>query len=187
VSRWRNEHGFTLAELLTAFAVLALVLAGVVMIYWGGLQAYVSGSHKTEAQQNARVALERMARQIRKTTTTLTTATATSISFTLADPVTLAPTAITYALNGNNLACTGLCNEAVVNPAPQTVIGGVQVLAFAYRDASNAVLAAPVANPGNVRRVDITIQTGTEDPSVVAGGIGDTRTQVTTSVRLRNL
>jgi type II secretory pathway component PulJ len=174
VGVWRDERGFTLAELLTAFAMLALVLAGVVIIQQDTLQAYVAGSNKTEVQQNARVALERMAREIRESTAPLTTATANSITFTH-------PTegAITYTIDG--------AKNLTRNGAP--IIGGVQNLIlspalslFVYRDANDAA----GASAANTRRVDITIQTGSED-TVVAGGITDTRAELTTSVRLRNL
>jgi hypothetical protein len=188
VSFWRDERGITLAELLVACAALGLVGAAVVMIHGSVVQTYVVGSNKTEVQQNARVVLERIGRQIRETTTSLTAATATSLSFTLSDPVTGIPTpgvAVTYALAGNTLTCTGLCDDQTVSAQPVTVIGGVKTLTFAYRGADDAVLPFPVT-PANVRRVDITVQTGSED-TVVAGGIADTKTELTTSVRLRNL
>ncbi len=171
---WLDEQGFTLAELLTALAVLATVLAAVVMIENGTLQAYVVGSNKTEVQQNARVALERMAREIRQTSAALTVATATSVSF-----VDQSTGATTYWLNGTALTRTAGGADAVV-------IGAVQALTFSYRDVNNNVLAAPVGIPANVYRVDITIQTASED-TVVAGGVADTRSELTTSVRLRNL
>lgn len=176
---WRDERGFTLAELLIVLSMLALVLAAVVTIQQGALQAYVTGSNKTEVQQNARVALERMAREIRQTQTGLTAATATSLIF--VDPNTLLT--VTYALvvDGDIRTLRRTTNEAGTD-----VIGGVQALTFAYRDANDAVLGVPVGTPGNVRRVDITIQTSSED-TIVAGGIADTRAELTTSVRLRNL
>jgi len=174
---WRDERGFTLTELLTVLAVLALVLAAVVTIQQDALQAYITGSNKTEVQQNARVALERMAREIRETQSGLTTATATSLTF--VDPNT--GLAVTYALNGNTLTRT-------TNGATDIVIGGVQALTFAYYaiDSNIVPLGVPVGAPGTVFRVDITIQTGSEG-TVVAGGIADTRAELTTSVRLRNL
>ena len=183
---WREERGFTLTELLVVLAVLALVLAAVVTIQQGALQAYVTGSNKTEVQQNARVALERIARQIRETTGPLTEATATSLTFTLPDPVTSLPTAVRYVLNGTSLNCTGLCDDQTVSAAPVVVIGGVQALTFAYYLQNSSVALGLPVTPASVFRVDITIQTGSED-TVVAGGIADTRAELTTSVRLRNL
>jgi prepilin-type N-terminal cleavage/methylation domain-containing protein len=180
MSCWRDERGFTLAELLTALAMLGLVLAGVVIIQQETLQAYVTGSNKTEVQQNARVALERMARDIRKTQSPLTAAAATSLTF--VDPNT--GLAVTYALGGNtpnfNLTRT-------TNGVTDIVIGAVRTLTFSYYAVNSPVaLGVPVGTPGNVFRVDITIQTRSED-TVVAGGIADTNSELTTSVRLRNL
>jgi Tfp pilus assembly protein PilW len=182
---WRDEQGFTIAELLVAFAVLALMLAAVTTIHRGVLQAYVAGSNKTEVQQNARLALERMARQIREATTPLTAASATSLTFTLPDPVTDEPipgVQVTYAFVGNALQCTGLCDGQTISAEAVTVIGGVQALTFAYRDVNDNA----TNDPPKVFRVDITVQTASED-TVVAGGIADARVQLTSSVRLRNL
>ena len=176
---WRDESGFTLAELLVAFAVLALVLAAVTTIHGGVLQAYVTGSNKTEVQQNARVALERIARELRQTPGALTSATATSL--TLLDQDTGA--AVAYALTGDAPNAT---LTRTTNGVTDIVIGRVQALTFDYRDANNNVLGVPVGTPTSVFRVDITIQTASED-TVVAGGGADTRVQITTSVRLRNL
>jgi prepilin-type N-terminal cleavage/methylation domain-containing protein len=179
---WRDERGFTLAELLTALAMVATVLAAAVMIESGALQAYVTGSNKTEVQQNARVALERMAREIRQATTNpgtgqpgLTVATATSLSF--YDQNT---GLTTYVLNGTTLTRTA-------NGVDEVIIGRVQVppSQFAYRDINDTVLGVPVATPANVYRVDITIRAASED-TVVTNGVADTRADLTTTVRLRN-
>jgi Tfp pilus assembly protein PilE len=182
MSCWRDERGFTLAELLTAFTVLVLVLAAVTTIHQSTLQAYVTGSNKTEVQQNVRVALERMTREIRQTAVNpatglacLTAApSATSLSFYDQDTG-----LTTYALVGTTLTRTA-------NGVDGSVIGKVQVLTFVYFDVNNTVLPPPVGIPCNVFRVDITVQTASED-TIVAGGIADTKAQLTTSVRLRNL
>jgi prepilin-type N-terminal cleavage/methylation domain-containing protein len=170
----RDDRGFTLAELLVALAMVALVLTAVVMIESGTLQAYVVGSNKSEVQQNARVALERMAREIRQTSAALTVATATSLQFADQDTG-----VTTYWLNGTALTRTSGGADAVV-------VGAVQALTFAYRDVNNAVLATPVGTPANVYRVDITIRTASEDAAVVANAVSDARAELTTTVRLRN-
>lgn len=172
--RWRDESGFSLAELLVAFAVLALVLAAATTIHRSVLQAYVTGSNNTEVQQNARVALERIARDLRQTPGALTSATAASL--TLFDQDTGA--AVTYALTGNGPNAT---LTRTTNGVTDVVIGKVQTLSFAYVYCSGCAVSA-----SNVRRVDITIQTASED-TVVAGGIADTKAELTTSVQLRNL
>jgi hypothetical protein len=167
-----NEDGFSLAELLTAFAVLGLVLAGITTIQWAAQLAYLRGATQTEVDQNARIALERMATEIRQASGAVTAATATSITF----PDT-GGAAATYTLTAGSLTRNGVA-----------VVGGVRTLTFAYRDANDAVLATPVGAPANVRRVDMTIQTQTEN--VLIAGTGDAydaRSQITTSARLRNL
>jgi prepilin-type N-terminal cleavage/methylation domain-containing protein len=176
---WRDERGFTLAELLTAFAVLGLVLAAVTTIHQSTLQAYVTGSNKTEVQQNARVALERMAREIRQATVNPTTG-VPGLTAASGNPPSLSfydqDTGLTtYARVGTTLTRTA-------NGIEEVVIGNVQLLTFAYWD----VNGAPTAAAPNVYRVDITVRTASED-TVVAGGIADTKAQLTTSVRLRNI
>jgi prepilin-type N-terminal cleavage/methylation domain-containing protein len=62
----RSQAGFTLTELLVVCALLGLVMAGLLALVMSGLQAYVWGANQADAQQNARVALERMIREIRE-------------------------------------------------------------------------------------------------------------------------
>lgn len=178
---WRCPRGFTLAELLVALAILGLVLAGVVAIQQSALQAYVAGSNSVETQQNARVALERMSRDLREATA-ITAANATTVTFTpvqLAAPNPPVPN-VTYALNGANLQRT------VAGGPVEVLIGGVQILTLVYRDAADAALAVPVGTPANIRRIDITVQTRTEE-NAQAGGVANARAHIASSVRMRNL
>ena len=177
MKRWRDTRGFTLVDLLVAGGMLGLVLVAVGTVIERGLRQSYVGTHKAGVQQNARVALELMAREIRETTAPLTAATTTSITFTHPDAG-----VITYTIDGNN--------NLTRNNAP--VIGGLQnsllqpqLSLFVYRDVNDNALAAPVGTPADVYRVTITIQTG--DDTGVATGLVEARAELTTSVRLRNL
>jgi hypothetical protein len=179
---WRDERGYTLAQFLMASATLGLALAAVgSVIQYGLRQTYVS-THKTEVQQNARVALERMAREIRETTVPLTAATSTSITFTH-------PTdgVILYTIDGNNNLTRkqGAADPVAVVGGLRNLVLAPQLPLFAYSDVNDNVLAAPVGTPANVYRVTIAIQTG--DDSGVALGLSDATAELATSVRLRNL
>jgi type IV pilus assembly protein PilW len=63
---WRPADGVSLTELLISLAVLGLVLACVFGVLHGALQAYGWGAGRVEVQQSARVALERMAAELRE-------------------------------------------------------------------------------------------------------------------------
>jgi Tfp pilus assembly protein PilW len=63
--RLDTEAGFTLAELLVGFAVLTLVLAGATTAFQAGTRVLEFGVDQAAAQQTARAALQRVAREIR--------------------------------------------------------------------------------------------------------------------------
>jgi len=65
VKTWRSTRGYSLVEALVASAILGLVMAGTLGLLQSGLRAYRWGSARVEAQQSARVALERIAKELR--------------------------------------------------------------------------------------------------------------------------
>lgn len=60
-----NERGFTLAEMLVVCSIVGLVMASLLGLVMSGQQAYWFGTTQVDAQQAARVAVERMVREIR--------------------------------------------------------------------------------------------------------------------------
>jgi type II secretory pathway component PulJ len=61
-----NERGLTLVELVVAAGVTGLLMAGLLTVLQAGMRSYTWGATRVEAQQFARAALERMARELRE-------------------------------------------------------------------------------------------------------------------------
>jgi len=63
----RGQDGFTLVELMVAMSIFLLILVGIFQVFDPSRNAYQVSERKLGVQQNARVAMDRMARQIRMT------------------------------------------------------------------------------------------------------------------------
>ena len=63
----KHLPGFTLSELLVAMAVGLLVINALWIIYLVSNKSFKSGSNKYEVAQNAKIALEKMSRELRET------------------------------------------------------------------------------------------------------------------------
>jgi prepilin-type N-terminal cleavage/methylation domain-containing protein len=61
-----NQRGFTLAEMLVVCAIVGLVMASLLGLTMQGQQAYWFGTTQVDGQQTVRVALERMAKEMRE-------------------------------------------------------------------------------------------------------------------------
>ena len=175
----RNQSGFTLAEMLVAMAVTGFVLGGILLLQQQGQQAYLFGSNRVEVQQNARVALERMARDLRAATS-ITTAAAANLVFVSKD-TSGNDVAMQYQLSGTNLDRTCTC-PADPTDGTLTLVGGVGALAFTYKTQAGAT----TSTVADVRMIDISLTTKTEE-SVASYAPGNRAVQVDTTVRLRNL
>jgi prepilin-type N-terminal cleavage/methylation domain-containing protein len=193
-----DQQGFTLAELLVALALVGLISAGAVTLMVTGNKTYATGSKQIEAQQAARVALERMAREIRgagyNPTGTIAcpptntcpivgnpgwgSPDATTLriqSDTNANGVFDASEQVTYRLNGTNL------ERQVSNAAPQTIVAGIQALTFTYLNENGD----GASQAQDIRSVHMSL---TAQPEDLPGAWELGRVSVTMSdrVRLRN-
>jgi type IV pilus assembly protein PilW len=157
----RDERGLTLAELLVALAALGLLLAGLLGLLDTGLVSYATGAARVDIQQGVRLALERMARELREAGYDPTGA---GIA-----PVVLAePTRLVFQrdLNGNGLIdptrerVTFLLRGSVLRRdaggGAQPVLAEVRRLAFSYRDRAHA----PTTDPARVTLVRIELEAG---------------------------
>ncbi len=190
IKSWlRNESGFTLAELLVVAAVIGLVMAGVFVIQQEGQQAYLLGSSRVETQQNARIALDLMTRELRSATSLVSLPSATDLTFRVCEDQTLpipvpclTSTSRRYALTGTTLART-------VDETTTTLIGGVQSMTITYYCVANSTgaytaMTPPVTSLSSVSVIKISLTTGTEE-TVSSGSAGDQRALLESTVTLR--
>jgi len=143
----RNRQGFTLIELILVIVLLGIVPIALTSAFVPTAQISVTVDTRKDALQNARLAMERMLREIREARSITAGFTATSLTFTNA-----ANGAITYSWSGAALA--PLQRSAV------DLACCVQSFALAYWQKSGA----PAAAPAEVWRIqaDLQVQVGSE-------------------------
>lgn len=130
---FRQEHGYTLAELLVVCAVLGLVMAGVLTLYMTGTTVALSGQNKTEAQQGARgtLLLEEDLRQAgygfpANTTANPVFVAASATSVTFWADLTNTTNNLTAAAASGATALTVTSGAGFASPNVIYVIGGTQ-------------------------------------------------------------
>lgn len=118
--RRNQQSGFTLVELIMVIIITGLITAAVSQIIAQGFNAYLSGKNATEADWQGRVAMERMARDLRmiQSPSSITTATSNQIVYT-----DTTGTSITYQLSGTTLQRNS-----------QTLATGINSLTLSYFD-----------------------------------------------------
>jgi type IV pilus assembly protein PilW len=164
----KGRGGYALTELLVAAAVLGLVMAAVLVILRSGSAAYRWGSARIEAQQSARAALERMAKELRSAGYDPTGAGIEAIA--IAEP---ARVAFSWDLNGDGAVdptrerVTFLLRpgESILRRdaggGAQPIINGVKRLALTYFDADGLATTDPAA----VAAIGIELEVGLDGPS----------------------
>ena len=174
-----NQRGFTLAEMLVVCAIVGLVMASLLGLIMQGQQANWFGTTQVDGQQTVRVALERMAKEIREagyeplpgetdptacpnaTNYPLYTAGVPCYKFVPVSSQSATALTLQYNWDGSTCAvpCTPINTVAMVNdpitcPAPAAVCRGEQVT---YS-----------LSGGNLRRQEIVVDAA---PVVIASGI----------------
>ena len=171
----RDQRGFSLAELLIVIALLGLMLTGLLAVQMQGQKSYLIGSHRVEAQQNGRVALELMVRELRSAQSVNAIPNATDMTFVDENGST-----IQYQLTGSVI-------NRITGGVTTPLIGGVVAFNLTYfsdyNGATNTGTTTAVA--GNVSSVRLQLVTGTEE-SVASYSDANQRATMEMMVRLRN-
>ena len=198
----RGQTGFTILELMIASAILAFVLLGVCSLFVSNNTTYTLGQDKIEVQQNARVAMQTLARELRMagydppgdialqaTPTAVQLATVDTVSFLADMDDDGVLDQVTYRLQGTQVLREFSSWNGTIFPAavPSVLADGVSALTLTYFDdntPTNNQIAAPVAagNLPDIRRVTIDVLT----TDTTAAGTQQ-NFPLTADVQLRNL
>jgi Tfp pilus assembly protein PilW len=175
----------TLAELLVSLAVAGVLMAATVSLLDEGQRLYAHGAARVEAQQSARMALERMAREIREAGLAPLDPGFPAISVALPTQIVLH-----FDVNGDGViagtketvtwSLAGRVLRRNAGAGAQPIVNGVRDLVLEYRDAARR----PTTSPAEVRSVTITLTT--EPDHAPADSSRSAQARYTTEVRLRN-
>lgn len=141
-----HARGFTLVEVILVMLLLGIIAAVGAQIMGAGLQTYVAARDSLSVDAQARLALERMTRELRAVRSP------SGLSLTPGNEVTFIDTdgtSIRYCLAMVN-GCPGTtAGELMRNNQP--LAGGVSGLAFTYSDRNGA----PTADPEQVFYISV--------------------------------
>lgn len=174
-----------LAELLVALSLLGLVLAAITPALEHVVRAFGEGAARVETQQSARVALERLAHDVRGAGYGSSAANVAAVA--VAEPARIV---LQSDLNGDGvIAGAGetitwrLADDILRRDAgggAQPIVNGVRTFSLTYLTATGVV----TSNPSAVRSVHIELTT---EPTRTTGPPGsDIVSTLATTVRLRN-
>jgi prepilin-type N-terminal cleavage/methylation domain-containing protein len=113
-----KQKAFSLIELIIVMVIASIIAISANLLLLGGFSAYSSGNNASYSDWQARVALERMARDIRSIRSTGDISTATSTALTFVD------------INGNNVSYTLSGTRLMLNN--KVLADNVQNLNFTY-------------------------------------------------------
>jgi prepilin-type N-terminal cleavage/methylation domain-containing protein len=175
-SALRDQRGFTLAELLVVTAIIGMVMAGIFTLQLQGQQVYLYGSNRVETQQNTRVALDLMTRDLRSAQSITAIPSGQDMTF-----VDENGNSIRYNLSGTTLNRTDPVNGMI------PLMGGVQSLTFTYYSAydGSTNTGTTTATASLVTSVKVRVQTKSEDQTL--NNYGNELTTMESMIRLRNM
>jgi len=192
MTRWDDQQGFSLMEVLISLSVFTIVLFAVYTTFTASHRTFARGEDKIELQQTIRVAMGMAASEIRTAgydpsnvmtlmpTTAIQVANANTLTFIADVDGNNVTDQVTYRFQGTQVIRDFTSWNGAAFPVPpvsEALADGVTTLTFAYFDSSNN----PTATLANIRRITIGL-------TVQETGVGGQQSlPLTMDVRLRNV
>lgn len=146
LARIRDERGFTFAEVLTTMTILLMVMGGLTQLIVSGMRAEVDMNNRFQAQTQARLALDRLRKDIHGACRSSAATASSSLTLTFRTAGTCPTsggTQVTYCLTAAGLPGqhelrrypSGACSGSYVRIAEQLTTAG----AFTYTTPSGSL------------------------------------------------
>ncbi|MDX2165306.1 MAG: prepilin-type N-terminal cleavage/methylation domain-containing protein [Gammaproteobacteria bacterium] len=134
-----RKQGFTLIEMIIVIVILSIIAGVASRVMGAAFNSYYDNQQIVNANQQGRLAIERMIRDIHaiNSTTSITTANASTFTFTDVNG-----NAVTYTLSGTQLTRNGV-----------VLADGINTLTFGYYNGAGAAAGTTTA----IRYVNITL------------------------------
>jgi len=165
----KNQKGFSLIEMMVVVVILGLIVLGLVTFFTGGTKSWVAGQYQLTAQRNARQAMDRMVREIRKASDIIANSTLSKVIF-------------KTPWNTDNLiySWSGKKWDPVFEDI-NSLINNVQILTFQYFDILDVEVALPLTEETAAKiskvHIDLKVDVDKDDNPDVT---------LNTDVKLRN-
>lgn len=160
----RKKAGFTLIEFIMVIVILG-IMAGVGLPLMAEIsQAWLLHKDTREIAESARIAIDRMMRDIRR-----------AVSITSADTANLQFTDIDISVITFDISSTTLRRTEAA--ATNALADNVDSLSFTYYDDSDAQIATPVVTPSDIKRIEVDL----------TFSLGDTQFNIRSQVSPRRL
>ena len=165
----KNQKGFSLIEMMVVVVILGLIVLGLVTFFTGGTKSWVAGQYQLAAQRNARQAMDRMVREIRKASDIIANSTLSKVIF-------------KTPWNTDNLiySWSGKKWDPVFEDT-NSLINNVQILTFQYFDILDVEVALPLTEEtaSKISKVHINLKVDVDKDS-------NPDITLNTDVKLRN-
>jgi prepilin-type N-terminal cleavage/methylation domain-containing protein len=162
--RLGDERGFTVVELLIVMVLMGIIMTAVVDVFVSGTRAGSDANARLAAQQNTRIALDRLEYQARCATSAALVSSGAGVTLTLPATCSNSSGTVTWCVTGG-----------VLKRFPSATCSGTTGVVY-VRNVTSATPFSLITASGNLPQIGITITSDETNSAADAATLKDTIT-----------